>query len=176
MRSTHRCLGLDGPGPSGFNERIHKKQVLPYLGSSENYLFPCVSSEPNFNPTNIFGILVFKGSFKNVLKSKQDTFLLNHLARKILSWISKKITGFSYAYQGFTFPNYRQINVLTNILHHQLHNQTQISADYVLAQLFAALMNAITVKWLNETEDMDWSVNKQLVKRWEKNMSTNWWS
>ena len=64
--------------------------------------------------------------------------------------------------------------MLNIMLRHQLHNQTQISADYVLAQLFAALMNAITVKWLNETEDMDWSANKQLVKRWEKNMSTNW--
>ena len=60
------------------------------------------------------------------------------------------------------------------MLCHQLHNQTQISAFYVLAQLFANLMNAITVKWLNETEDMDWSVNKQLVKRWGKDMSTNW--
>ena len=72
MRSTHRCLGLDRPGPSGFNERIHKKQVLPYLGSSQNYLYPCVSSEPNFNPTNIFGIFMFNGSFLNVLKSKKD--------------------------------------------------------------------------------------------------------
>ena len=62
--------------------------------------------------------------------------------------------------------------MLNIMLRHQLHNQTQISADYVLAQLFATLI--ITVKWLNETEDMDWSVNKQLVKRWEKNMSTNW--
>ena len=64
--------------------------------------------------------------------------------------------------------------MLNIMLRHQLHNQTQISADYVLAQLFATLMNAIRVKWLNETEDMDWSANKQLVKRWEKNMSTNW--
>ena len=56
---------------------------------------------------------------------------------------------------GFTFPNYHQINMLTIIFHHQLHNQTQISADYVLAQLFATLMNAITVKWLNQMEDMD---------------------
>ena len=94
MRSTHRCLGLDGPGPSGFNERIHKKQVLPYLGSSQNYLFPCISSEPNFNPTKILGILVFKVSFLNVLKSKKDTFLLNHLARKISTEISKKLTCF----------------------------------------------------------------------------------
>ena len=59
------------------------------------------------------------------------------------------------------------------MLRHQLHNQTQISADYVLAQLFAALMNAITVKWLNEMEDMDWSVNKQWFEQWDKKMSTN---
>ena len=37
VRSTHRCLGLDEPGPSGFNERIHKKQVLPCLGYFQNY-------------------------------------------------------------------------------------------------------------------------------------------
>ena len=41
-----------------------------------------------------------------------------------------------------------------------LHNQTQISVDFVLAQPFATLMNA---KWLNQMEDMDWSVNKQRV-------------
>ena len=29
MRSTHRSLRVDEPGPSGFNERTHKKQVLP---------------------------------------------------------------------------------------------------------------------------------------------------
>ena len=138
MRSTHHCLGLDGPGPSGFNERIHKKQVLPYLGSSQNYLFPCVSSEPNFIPTNIFGILVFKGSFLKVMKSKEVTFLLNHFARKISTGISKKLTCFFYVHPGFTFSNLYQIYMLTNILHHQ----TQISADSVLAQPFATLMNA----------------------------------
>ena len=37
----------------------------------------------DFNPPNIFRMLVFKGSFLNVLKSKKDTSLLNHLARKI---------------------------------------------------------------------------------------------
>ena len=58
--------------------------------------------------------------------------------------------------------------MLNIMLRHQLHDQTQIFADCVLAQLFATLMIAITVKWLNETENMDWSVNKQLVKRWEK--------
>ena len=72
MKSTHRCLGLDGPRPSGFNERIHKKQVLPYLGSSQNYLYSCISSVPNFNPTNILGIFMFNGSLLNVLKSKKD--------------------------------------------------------------------------------------------------------
>ena len=36
----------------------------------------------------------------------------------------------------------------TIILCHQLHNQNQISADSVLAQPFATLINAITVKWL----------------------------
>ena len=91
MRSTHRCLGLDGPGPSGFNERIHKKQVLPYLGSSQNYLFLCVSSEQNSNPTNIFGILDFKWSFLNVL-SQKNTFLLNHIGRKISTGTSKNFT------------------------------------------------------------------------------------
>ena len=29
MRSTHRSLRVDKPGPSGFNERSHKKQALP---------------------------------------------------------------------------------------------------------------------------------------------------
>ena len=143
MRSTHRCLGLDEPGPSGFNERIHKKQVLPYLGSSQNYLFPCVSSEPNFIPTNIFGILVFKGSFMNVQKSKKDTFLLNHLAKKYQLEYPKSSPVSYYVHPGFTFPNFHQIYVLTIILSHQLHNQTQISADSVLAQPFATLMNAV---------------------------------
>ena len=44
-----------------------------------------------------------------------------------------------------------------------LHNQNQISVDFVLAQPFATFMNAITRKWLNQMEDMDWSVNKQRV-------------
>ena len=56
---------------------------------------------------------------------------------------------------GFTFPNHHQINTQTIIFRHQLHNQTQISADSVLAQPFATLMNAIMMKWLNQTEDMD---------------------
>ena len=56
---------------------------------------------------------------------------------------------------GFKFPNYHQINMLTIILHHQIHNQTQITEDSVLAQLFATLINAIRVKWLNQMEDMD---------------------
>ena len=148
MRSTHRCLGLDRPGPSGFNERIHKKQVLPYLGSSQNFLFPCVSSEPNFNPTNIFGILVFKGSFLNVLKSKKDSFLLNHLARKISTGISKKLTCFFLCSHGIHTYKFHQIYVLTIILHHhQLHNQTRISAESVLAQPSATLIIAIMTKW-----------------------------
>ena len=41
-----------------------------------------------------------------------------------------------------------------------------------LAQPFATLMNAITSKWLIQMEDMDWSVNKQQVKQWDKKMST----
>ena len=36
-----------------------------------------------------------------------------------------------------------------------LHNQSRISVDFVLAQSFATLMNAITTKWLNQMEDMD---------------------
>ena len=56
---------------------------------------------------------------------------------------------------GFTFPNHHQINMLKIIFCHQLHNQTQISADSVLAQPFAILKNAIMMKWLNQTEDMD---------------------
>ena len=44
--------------------------------------------------------------------------------------------------------------MLTNILHHQLHNQTQISAVSVLAQPFATLMNATVAKWLSQMEDM----------------------
>ena len=43
--------------------------VLPWIT-----FYPCTSSEPNFNPTNIFGILVFKGSFFNVVKSKKSYF------------------------------------------------------------------------------------------------------
>ena len=138
MRSTHHCLELDGPGPSGFNERIHKKQVLPYLGSSQNYLFPWVSSEPNFNPPSIFGILVVKGSFlKNVLKSKEDTVLLNHLTRKISTGIIQKGSPVSYnIHPGFTFPNYHQIYGPTIISRHQLHVHTCITVDSVLAQPF----------------------------------------
>ena len=52
---------------------------------------PCVSSEPNFNPTKIFGILVFKWSFLNVL-SQKNTFLLNHIGRKISTGTSKNFT------------------------------------------------------------------------------------
>ena len=35
-------------------------------------------------------------------------------------------------------------------------------------------MSAITRKWLNQTEDKDWSVNKQPVKWWDKKTSRNW--
>ena len=51
-----------------------------------------------------------------------------------------------------------------NILHHKLHNQTQISTNSVLAQPFATLMNAITVDWIIQMEDLEWSENKQWVK------------
>ena len=160
MRSTHRILRLDGPGPSGFNERIHKKQVLPYFGSSQNYLFPCVSSKPNFSPTNIFGILVFKGSF----------WMSWSPCKANINWNYPKSSPVSDSvHPGFTFPSH-QIYMPTIIFPHQLHNHTQIFLDFVLAQPFAALMNAITVKWFNHMEDMDWSVNKQ---HWDK-MLTNW--
>ena len=55
-----------------------------------------------------------------------------------------------------------------------LHNQTQISVEFVLAQLFATLINAIMAKRLNQMEDMDWSVKKQQVKQLDKKMSINW--
>ena len=129
----------------GFNERIHKKQVLPYIGSSQNYLYPCISLEPNFNPTNVFGILVFRGSFLNVVKSKKDTFLLNHLATKISSGIIQKLHLLPIMFTQDSLPNH-QIYMPTIILRHQIHNKTQISADFVLAQPFATLKNAITAK------------------------------
>ena len=67
-----------------------------------------------------------------------------------------KTSTVSYdVHPGFTFPNHHQINMQTIIFRNQLHNQTQISADSVLAQPFATLMNAIMMKWLNQTEDMD---------------------
>ena len=34
----------------------------------------------------------------------------------------------------------------------------------LLGQPFATLTDAIMVKWLNQSEDMDWSVNKQQDK------------
>ena len=130
----------------GFNERIHKKQVLPYIGSSQNYLYPCISKKPNFYPTNVFGILVFRGSFLNVMKSKKDTFLLNHLATKISSGIIQKVHLLPIMFTQDSLPNHHQIYTLTIILRHQLHNQTQISGDFVLAQPFATLKNAIIMK------------------------------
>ena len=36
----------------------------------------------------------------------------------------------------------------TIFFRHQLHNQTQISTESVMAQLFATLINAIMAKWL----------------------------
>ena len=141
---------------TGFNERIHKKQVLPYLGSSQSYLFPCVSSEPNFYPTNIFGILVVKGSFLNVLKSKKRYCSTKSPCKENINWNHPKSSSLLYnVHLGLTFPNDHQIYILTFILCHQLHNRTQISTDSVLAQPFAILMNAIMVKWLNQIEDMD---------------------
>ena len=62
----------------------------------------------------------------------------------------------------------------TIIFRHQLHNQTHISVEFVLAQLFATLINAIMAKRLNQMEDMDWSVKKQQVKQLDKKMSINW--
>ena len=57
----------------------------------------------------------------------------------------------------------------TFILRHQLHNQTQISADYVLAQLFVTLMNATTVKWLNQMEHMDEQATIQKLREEDVN-------
>ena len=59
--------------------------VLPWIT-----FYPCTSSEPNFNPTNIFGILVSKGPFW-MSYVKKDTFRLNHLARKISTGIIQKV-------------------------------------------------------------------------------------
>ena len=130
--------------------------MLPYLGSSQNYLSPCVSSEPNFNPTKIFGILVFKGSFFNVLsRKKKKYFSTESPCKEITTEIIQKFPFSYYVRPGFTFPNFHQVYILTIILSQQLHNQTQISADSVLVQPFATLMNAISVKWLNQKEDMD---------------------
>ena len=156
MRSTQRCLGLDGPGPSGFNERIHKKQVLPYIGSSQNYLSPCVSSEPNFNLTNSFGILVFKGSFFNVLSQENKCFSTKSPCKENINWNHPNSSPVSCdVHPGFKIPNDYQINMPTILLGHQLHNQIKYPVDSVLAQPFATLMNAITEKRLNQTEDMD---------------------
>ena len=88
-------------------------------------------------------------------KSKKYFSTESHWKENI-NWNHPKTSPVSHdVHPGFTFPNHNQINMQTIIFRHQLHNQTQISMDYVLAQLFATLMNAITVKWLNETEDMD---------------------
>ena len=135
MRSTHRCLGLDGPGPLGFNERIHKKQVLPYLGSSQNYLFPVhiisqILTQPNFQDL----------SFQRVpferLKSKY--FSKKSPCKEKINWNHPKSLSVSYnIHPGFTFPNYHQIYGPTIILRHQLHIHTCITVDSVLAQPFA---------------------------------------
>ena len=97
------------------------------------------------------------------MKGKFDAYVLWPLAKKFQKRIvsAETIRGNTVFLMMFTHDS-------------QFQNQTQISADYVLAQLFATLMNAIMVKWLNQTEDMDWSVNKQQVKQWDKKMSTNW--
>ena len=155
MRSTHRCLGLDGPGPSGFNERIHKKQVLPYIGSSQNYLFPVLYDHSQIlTPPKVLGSLFSKGP-SECLKSKKY-FSSKSPCKQNINWNHPKSLPASYdVHPGFTFPNYHQINMLTIIFCHQLHYQTQISADFVLAPPFATIMNAITVKWFNQTEDMD---------------------
>ena len=49
--------------------------------------------------------------------------------KKNINWNHQKSSHVSYyVHPGFTFPNFHQIYVLTIILSHQLHNQSQISA------------------------------------------------
>ena len=76
----------------------------------------------------------------------------------------------------FTQDSYfqNQINMPTIIFCHQLHNQNQIPTDSHFAQPIAILLSAIKTKWLKQMEDMDWSVNKQPVKWWDKKRSRNW--
>ena len=153
MRSTHRCLGLDGPGPQGFNERIHKKHVLPYLGSSQNYLFPMriisqILTQPNFQD------LSFQRVHFERLKSKY--FPKKSPCKENINWNHPKCSAVSNdVHPGFTFPNYHQIHIPTITFHHPLHNQTKISVDSVLAQPFATLKNAIIAKQFTQTVDMD---------------------
>ena len=82
-----------------------------------------------------------------------------------INWNHPKSSPVSYdVHPGFKFPNYHQINMLTFILRHQLHNQTQISADSVLAQPFATHHECKYGKMAKQMEDMDGSENKQRVE------------
>ena len=54
--------------------------------------------------------------------------------------------------------------MLTIICHHQLHIQTQISADSVLAQPFATHHECKLGKMAKQMEDVDGSENKQWVE------------
>ena len=54
--------------------------------------------------------------------------------------------------------------MLTFILRHQLHNQTQISADSALAQPFATHHECKYGKMAKQMEDVDGSENKQRVE------------
>ena len=49
----------------------------------------------------------------------------------------------------------------TFILRHQLHNQTQISADSILAQPFATQHECKLGKMAKQMKDVDGSENKQ---------------
>ena len=148
-------LGAGRTWAKGFNERIHKKQVLPYIGSSQNYLFPMLYHHSQIlTQPKVLGSLFSKGP-SECPKSKKY-FSSKSPCKQNINWNHpKSFPAFYDVHLGFTFPNYHQINMLTIIFCHQLHNQTQISAVFVLAQPFATIMNAITVKWLNQTDDMD---------------------